>query len=579
MFAADTKIGNRYRIVESIGRGAFGEVYKAVDEMLGREVALKTVSLERSDAPQAESERFLEEARTIARLDHPNIVPVYDAGIENSVPWMAMRLIHGTGLDAVLLAESRLEVERGTRLLAQASSALDHAHRRGIVHRDVKPSNLLLERRDDGAEHLWLADFGIARILSGKSTNWDGVIAGTPSYMSPEQITGKRVDTRTDIFALGCIAFEIVTGRRAFDGNTFSQVLYKIVHESPDGLNELRGLAGEDFEAIVRRALARSPEDRYQNVREFADDLTRRKPAKAVRQWDGRTTLAVESVRKAYNKGDVLKGLTLEVSTGSVYACLGRNGSGKSTLIRTFLGIYRPDSGSVLVFGRDPVRDGPAILARIGYVPDAVTSYDWLTVAEYFDFIKKFYPRWDNSYCYRLLARYDLPTDVRIRDLSKGMKTKVLVVAALSHRPEFLVLDDPTLGLDSVVLSEVFETIGEVSRQDGTTVFISSHNLEEVEKVATHIGFVSDGVITISDSLDKLKLRTREVRLTFRDDVPDLSRLEKFRIVKTSGRRLTGVVLDTSSGVLDRLRSFNPEDVEIRELTLKEIFVNFMRQS
>ena len=579
-FSPGRKIAGRYLIQQGIGRGAFGQVYKVHDEMLGRAVALKTVILD-GPGSAAEVQRFLEEARTIAQLDHPHIVPVYDAGIEETIPWMTMRLIDGKGLDEMLRKDFRFPADRAVRLLMQAAAALDHAHRKGIVHRDIKPSNLLIERREDASEHLWLADFGIARVLSGKTSGWDGVIAGTPSYMSPEQITGKKVDARTDVFALGCIAFELITGRRAFSGETYSQVLYKIVHEQPEGLSEVGSLAGERFEAIVRRALSRSPEDRYQTVREISLDLeTATQPSPRAKRvhWDGHTTLEVRDLYKGYSKkAQVLKGITLNVSTGSIFACLGRNGSGKTTLIRTFMGICKPDSGSVGVFGRDPQTDGPAILARIGYVPETLTAYEWLRVSEFIEFLKNFYPRWDNSYCLKLLARFDLSMEKKIRELSKGMKTKVSVVGALAHRPEFLVLDDPTLGLDAVVLEEVFETLTETSKQEGTTVFISSHNLEEIEQVATHIGFISDGKLMISDTLQGLKMRTREVKLTFRDDIPDLGHIEQFKMVRASGRRLTGVVLDTSSGAIERLKALDPEQIEIRELSLKEIFVNFMR--
>src|SRR5207244_3974767 len=147
---------------------------------------------------------FLEEARTIASLDHPNVVPVHDAGVEAGTPWMAMKLINGESLEGLLQREGELESTRVVKILIQVGQALDHAHRKGVVHRDVKPANILIEKREDGSEHAWLADFGIAKILSGKTTKSESGIAGTPAYMSPEQITGKKVDARTDIFALGC---------------------------------------------------------------------------------------------------------------------------------------------------------------------------------------------------------------------------------------------------------------------------------------------------------------------------------------------------------------------------------------
>jgi ABC-2 type transport system ATP-binding protein len=288
--------------------------------------------------------------------------------------------------------------------------------------------------------------------------------------------------------------------------------------------------------------------------------------------------LEVKDLHKAYRaRRKVIDGISLKLKTGSIYALLGRNGSGKTTFIRTCLGIYRKDAGTVSIFGRDPFRDGPAILARLGYVPESFTAYDSLTIADLVHFLRAFYPHWDNTYYYQLLSRYDLPLDVKIRDFSKGMKTKVSLLAALSHRPEFLVLDDPTLGLDAVSLAEVFETLQDVSHQEGATVFISSHNIDEVEKIATHIGFLKDGKLLLSDTLEGLRLRTREVRLTFSDDVPALPPIEQFRPVKASGRRLTGVIFDTSSSALNQLRALSPLEMEIRELTLKEIFVNLLR--
>lgn len=593
-----TKVSGRYRVEELLGRGSFGEVYRAYDEMLGRMVALKTGNLEKAAREvKAEKDVALEEARTIARLDHPHIVPIYDVGVEGNLVWMAIRLVKDERLDAVLRREGKIELERALRLLAQAARALDHAHRRGIIHRDVKPSNILVERREDGTDHVWLADFGIAKMLTAGTTLQERFIAGTPCYMSPEQITGRHVDARTDIFALGCVAHELISGKRAFRGSTYSEVLYSVVHELPEALSDLAGLGGKSLEALVRRALSKSPEDRFQTAEEMAkafESLAHgegieerkdfratlgkafRRPAEAA--WDGTDALVVRGLSKGYKfRQKVLDGLNLEVKTGTIYGLLGRNGAGKTTLIRTVLGIYQKDSGAVRIFGRDPDREGPAILSRIGYVPEVLAAYDSMTVGQLIDFLRAFYPRWDNALCYRLLAQYELPHAIKIRELSKGMKTKVSLISALSHRPEFLLLDDPTLGLDAVTLGEVFETLQEVSKQEATTVFISSHNIDEVEKIATHIGFIKDGKIFLSDTLAGLHMRTREVRLTFRDEPPDLSGIRHFKTVKSSGRRVTGVILDTSSDAMEKIKALGPEQMEVRELTLKEIFVNFLR--
>jgi ABC-type multidrug transport system ATPase subunit/tRNA A-37 threonylcarbamoyl transferase component Bud32 len=598
-FGPGTRISNRYAIEELLGVGAFGRVYRARDEMLGRTVAVKTLIIEkrdRSDGRDAVTS-FLEEARTIAKLDHPHIVPVHDAGNENGVPWMAMRLVNGESLDATVRKEGALPFERARRLLIQAAKALDHAHRKGVVHRDIKPSNMLLERGDDGSEHLWVADFGIARILTERTTTSNAGIAGTPSYMSPEQITGKKVDARADIFALGCVAYELAMGKRAFQGENLSQVVYKLVHEAPDGMAELAERMGKGFETVVRRSLAKSPEDRFQTAEEVIRALealetdkaaSPRKPFKERLQsllwrespgnWDGRNAIVVADLVKSYGlRKRILNGLSLSVPTGSIYALLGRNGSGKTTLIRTILGLYRQDSGRVSVFGRNPHIDGPAILSRVGYVPEVVAVFDWINVGQLIQMLRPIYKTWDHSYCYKILERFELPLDVKIRDMSRGMMTKVSLVAALAHRPELLVLDDPTLGLDKVVLREFFEMLAEVSKKEGTTVLIASHAIEQVEKIATHVGLISEGRLMLSDTQAGLKMRTREVRLTFRDDVPEIRNIDHFKTIKSSGRHLTGVVMDTSGGAMEKLKLLGAEEMEVRELDLDEIFFNFMK--
>lgn len=591
-FRPGERIAERYLIEESIGRGSYGEVYRAHDEMLQRTIALKTIVMDKASSPE-ERERFLEEARTIAKLDHPHVVPIYDVGVSGNIPWMAIRLVKGDSLGGILIREGKLKPERTTALLTQAAKALDHAHRKGIIHRDVKPANILIEAREDGSEYLWLTDFGIAKILSGRTTTQETTIAGTPSYMSPEQVTGKRVDARTDLFALGCIAYECITGKRAFVGNTLPQVVYGIVHQHPDGMNEVEALAGKSFAQVLRKAMAKSPEDRYQTAEELSSDLLRgdslqsrslkqsllsrlfskRMPV----QWDGKHPLIVDELYKAYRfRKPVVQGISFKVPTGGIYALLGRNGSGKTTLIRTVLGIYKKDAGNVSIFGRDPYNDGPSVLSRLGYVPETLAAYETMKVGEFLQFLAAFYPKWDHAFCYQLLGQYELPLETKIKDLSKGMKTKVSLVAALSHRPEFLVLDDPTLGLDAVVLEEFFQTLHEVSLKEGTTVFIASHNIEELEKIASHVGFIKDGRMLISDTIQSLRMRTREVKLTFKDDAPNVH-IESFKTVRASGRRITGFVLDTSSGALDKLKELGAEQIEVRELGLKEIFVNFMR--
>jgi ABC-type multidrug transport system ATPase subunit len=515
-------VAGRYRLSEPIGRGGFSEVFLAFDEKLSREVALKILrSLPSRDLPtlsDQQASRFLREARLVARLDHPHIVPVYDAGVETGVPWIAMKRILGEPLSRRLKA-GPLAPGRAVRLLSQITDALRHAHQRGITHRDLKPANLLIETREGGSDHVWLTDFGIA-ILRDERPEGD-LIIGTPGYMSPEQVAGAPVDERTDLFALGCIAAELVTGRRAFSGPTPCEASNAVLRGNADlaGLNER---AGRRYAEAVRRCLARLPEERWRTMEVFSQalakvdpeprpsllDRLRRRPKPST--WDGRFTVQADGLTKGYRfRRPVIENLDLVIPRGAVYALLGRNGSGKTTLMRTILGLYRRDRGRIEVFGKDPKREGPAMLARIGWVSDQLAVEDRMRVRELLDFVALAYPTWDKPYCYRLVARFDLPLENRLRDLSRGMKTKVALVMGLAHRPELILLDDATLGLDAVVLDELVEALAEANRQDGSTIVISSHSYEEAERIATHVGVLRDKSMLLSASLEELKQRIR----------------------------------------------------------------------
>lgn len=588
-------VAGRFQIESLIGRGGFGRVYRAFDSKLERAVALKLLHRPEGIAERSQEVlRFEEEARSVARLDHPHIVTVHDAGLEGETPWMVMKLVAGSSLEDVLKKSGPMAPPQAVRLLTQIASALSHAHRRGIVHRDVKPSNILVEDRE-GTDHAWLTDFGLARLLAGSGLTEMGAILGTPSYMAPEQATAKRVDFRTDLFALGSVAVEMITGQPPFRGDSALAILQAIIHRPPE-LKGLRETAGRGFEKVVLRCLAKSPEDRWQTAEELVQALETlatagngepapdhprkwfrfgRRPAPAP--WDGAYPLEVKALRKGFGFGKpILAGFDLQVPRGSVYALMGRNGSGKTTLIRTCLGLYRRDAGQVAVFGRDPEREGPAVLARVGLVPDTLAVDDRMKVGELLTFVSRFYPDWDQVRSYKLLALYDLPLNQKIRNLSRGMRTKIALVMALSHRPELLILDDPALGLDAVILEEFVESLEEAARE-GATILIASHNYGEMERIATHAGLFKDGRLFLSDSISSLKARTCEVRLTFPDEIPGLEDVPNFQLLRTSGRKATGVVLDNPEDTLRTLRRLEPLDLEVRELSLREIFVHYLR--
>src|SRR5687767_12885984 len=214
-----TEIAGRYQIIKKLGAGAFGTVYKAKDKILGRMVAIKTIRLEglaAAGAGLAELiNRFKREAQVSAQLKHPNIVTIYDIGEANGTSYLAMEFIDGVGLDRVIAA-GKLPLERAASLGAQVADGLDFAHRHNVVHRDIKPANIMIE----GGDRVKVTDFGIARVTdSVDNLTATGSLLGTPSYMSPEQARGATVDGRSDLFAVGCILYEMVAGKKAFRGD------------------------------------------------------------------------------------------------------------------------------------------------------------------------------------------------------------------------------------------------------------------------------------------------------------------------------------------------------------------------
>ncbi len=264
--APDRRIGTElggYRIVELLGRGAIGVVYRAEHIHLGRPAALKLF------APVFDQEefrdRFLRESKLVASLDHPNIVPVYDAGEEDGQLYLAMACIEGDDLKALLARESRLSLRRSLSILAQIASALDSAHERGLIHRDVKPANILVS--EDG--RAYLSDFGVAKELSSAGSTRTGSFIGTIEYCSPEQIEGKQVDARTDVYALACVFFECLTGASPFHHSSDVAVLNAHLHAPPPKLTRAVPELPVTLEQVVSKALSKSPLDRYSSCGEF----------------------------------------------------------------------------------------------------------------------------------------------------------------------------------------------------------------------------------------------------------------------------------------------------------------------
>ena len=249
-----------YRVEELVGRGGMGVVYRATDLSLERPVALKLVAPELAEDERFR-ERFLREPRLAASLDHPHVIPIYEAGEHDGQLYLAMRFVEGSDLRTILEREEKLSPERTLAVLAQVADALDAAHRRALVHRDVKPANVLLD--EDG--HAYLSDFGITKQVGGDSTD-TGRVVGTLDYLAPEQIRGDPVDGRADVYALGCLLYECLAGVPPFRRETEAETLWAHMQEEPPSLRDHRGL-----DPVLRKALAKNQEDRYGSGAELID--------------------------------------------------------------------------------------------------------------------------------------------------------------------------------------------------------------------------------------------------------------------------------------------------------------------
>ncbi|MCI0447701.1 protein kinase, partial [bacterium] len=262
-----SKIG-KYEVLDVLGRGGMGVVYKAYDPILDREIALKTMTADGLKDPVLK-ERFYREARAAGRLRHPNIVTIYELGEENNVPFIAMEYIHGTDIHAVIKGQHEVSFEQKLRIIVQLCRGLAYAHKAGIVHRDVKPSNIRLT--DD--YQVKILDFGIARLVTSTTMTSGGMVLGTIHYMAPEQIKGAHVDRKSDIFAVGIILFEILTTKKPFDGDNTATVLYNILHEPHQKMNPPLDEQFAVIGRVLNKALDKDPAKRYFSADEMGDDL------------------------------------------------------------------------------------------------------------------------------------------------------------------------------------------------------------------------------------------------------------------------------------------------------------------
>src|SRR6267378_3962038 len=275
--AAGPQTLGRYQLERVLGKGAMGIVYEALDPKLHRKVAIKTILINQLDEETAKdfSMRFVREAHAVARLNHPNIVQVYDFGEEGDMAYLVMEFIRGDELKSTLSTGRQFDRKECVRIMCELLDALEFAHEAGVVHRDIKPANVML----DSQGRAKLTDFGVARVTDSDRTHAErtqaGTVVGTPAYMSPEQIQGQRIDRRTDIFSAGVILYQFLTGQKPFTGEGAWTVAKKIIQEDPPMPSSINMALSPEFDRVVAKALAKDHDQRFATAREFSQALKR----------------------------------------------------------------------------------------------------------------------------------------------------------------------------------------------------------------------------------------------------------------------------------------------------------------
>ncbi|MHB8542158.1 MAG: serine/threonine-protein kinase, partial [Candidatus Acidiferrales bacterium] len=285
MLEPGDELGERYRIEGLLGQGGMGRVYKAYDKELDRTIALKVLQPELTTDPNA-MQRFKQELLLASRISHKNILRIHDLGEADGVKFISMAYVEGKDLHHLLREEGKLPTARAQKIAEQLCEALDAAHSEGVVHRDLKPQNILMGKND----HVYVSDFGLAKSLEASAAGMTrtGQYLGTPKYMAPEQVEAKPVDNRTDLYALGLILYEMVTGEEAFKGDSTLQIMYRRVKEKPPNPKQVNPELPDNLTRVILRCLERDPARRYPNAKEILADL-----------HSGRATSAGRSVQIA----------------------------------------------------------------------------------------------------------------------------------------------------------------------------------------------------------------------------------------------------------------------------------------
>jgi beta-lactam-binding protein with PASTA domain/tRNA A-37 threonylcarbamoyl transferase component Bud32 len=301
-------LAGRYEIDSVLGEGGMAKVFRGTDKVLGRTVAVKVLAPQYAKDHQFVS-RFRREAQAAAALNHPNVVSVYDTGSEDGIHWIVMEFVDGRTLKTVVREEGPVLPERAVEIAQAICLALATAHEKGLVHRDVKPANIMITPSGETK----VMDFGIARASAGADTlTQTAAILGTAAYLSPEQAQGKPVDARSDIYAVGCVLYEMLTGHPPFEGDSPVAIAYKHVRETPTQPSRLNGDVPDELDAIVLKAMAKNPDNRYQTTREMAEDLQRLARGQPVTATPVLPGDATEVISRTGGQTQVMRGVPPE---------------------------------------------------------------------------------------------------------------------------------------------------------------------------------------------------------------------------------------------------------------------------
>ena len=292
--------------------------------------------------------------------------------------------------------------------------------------------------------------------------------------------------------------------------------------------------------------------------------------------------IEIHDLRKSFRRKPAVDGLSLSVPQGAVTAFLGPNGAGKTTTIKCLLNLHRPDSGNANVLGCDSRRLGPSQFAHIGYVSENMDLPLWMTVKQFFDYCRPLYPQWDTTFEKKLMKQFDLPLQVKLRDLSRGMRMKAALLSSLAYRPKLVVLDEPFSGLDPLVRDEFICGLLELTEEEGWTVFVSSHDIEEVQRLADRIAILNQGKLALDETSSSLQARFRKVGLVF-DELCKIpaSLPADWMHVEQAGRtlRFTTARFENDAALEAAIREVLPSAThhETRPMSLREIFLALAR--